>query len=112
VHQGVLALVLGFYAAMVGLMWLAFARIGEDAAVLLVVTLVFVTFAVVPLILLRLGREEEVGTSISFREFLDAEMDTLTGPLGGRAALVQIIVVPALLTLCLIGIAVALTLAR
>jgi uncharacterized membrane protein len=83
VHHGVLALVLGFYAAMVGLMWLAFARIGEDAAVLLVVTLVFVTFAVVPLIILRLARQDEAGQYVSFREFLDREMDTLTGPLAG-----------------------------
>jgi type IV secretory pathway VirB2 component (pilin) len=112
VHPGVLALVLGLYAAMVGLTWLAFARIGEDVAVLLVVTLVFATFVVVPLVILRLGREDEAGQSVSFREFLDRGMDTLTGPLGGRAALVQIIVVPALLTLCLIGIAIALALAR
>jgi hypothetical protein len=39
-------------------------------------------------------------------------MDTLTGPLNARAALVQIMVVPALLTLCLVGIAIALALAR
>ena len=43
---------------------------------------------------------------------LGRSMDTLTGPLSGRAALVQIIVVPALLMLCLVGIAVALALAR
>ena len=39
-------------------------------------------------------------------------MDTLTGPLEVRAALVQIIVVPTLLTLCLVGIAIAVALAR
>ena len=48
---------------------------------------------------------------MSLREYLDAPTDTLTGPLGGRAARAQIVVVPSLLALCMIGsfIAVMLT---
>jgi type IV secretory pathway VirB2 component (pilin) len=112
VHSGALALLLGFYGAMVALMWLTFARTGEGAFVMLVVTLVFAAFAVVPLVILRLGRRDAAAKPVSFRKYLERSMDTLTGPLTGRAALVQIIVVPALLTLCLVGIAVALALAR
>jgi type IV secretory pathway VirB2 component (pilin) len=69
--------------------------------------LVFAAFAVVPLIILRLANRDAGAEPVSFREYLERGMDTLTGPLSGRAALVQIIVVPALLTLCLVGIAIA-----
>jgi type IV secretory pathway VirB2 component (pilin) len=102
----------GFYGAMVALMWLTFARTGEGALFMLIVTLVFAAFAAVPLLTLRLGRREAAAKPVSFREYLGQSIDTLTGPLSGRAALVQIIVVPVLLTLCLVGIAVALALAR
>ena len=112
VHSGAVALLLGFYGAMVGLMWLIFARTGEGALFMLIVTLVFTAFAAVPLLTLRLGRREAAAKPVSFREYLEQSIDTLTGPLSGRAALVQIIVVPVLLTLCLVGIAVALALAR
>ena len=79
---------------------------------MLVVTLVFATFAVVPLIIFRLARRDTTIKPVSFRQYLKRSMDTLTGRLEGRAALVQIILVPALLTLCLVGIAVAVALAR
>jgi hypothetical protein len=114
VRPGVLGLALGLgsYAAMVALMWLTFARSGEGAFVMLVATLVFASFIVVPLIILQLARRESAAAPAPLREYLGRRMDTLTGPLESRAALVQIIVVPALLTLCLIGIDVALMLAR
>jgi type IV secretory pathway VirB2 component (pilin) len=112
VHSGAVALLVGFYGAMVALMWLTFARTGEGALFMLIVTLVFAAFAAVPLLTLRLGRREAAAKPVSFREYLGQSIDTLTGPLSGRAALVQIIVVPVLLTLCLVGIAVALALAR
>jgi EamA domain-containing membrane protein RarD len=105
-------LALGSYAAMVGLMWLTFARTGEGLFVMLVVSLVFATFAVVPLIVFRLARRDIAIDPLSFRQYLERSMDTLTGRLEGRAALVQIIGVPALLTLCLVGIAIAVALAR
>jgi hypothetical protein len=113
-HAGavVLTLALGSYAAMVTLMWLTFARTGEGLFVMLVVTLVFAAFAAVPLITFQLARRDTATEPISFREYLARPMDTLTGRLKGRAALVQIIVVPALLTLCLIGIAIAVALAH
>ena len=108
----VLALALGSYAAMVALMWLTFARTGEGLFVMLIVTLVFAAFVALPLTLLRLARRESAAEPASPREYLERSTDTLTGPLNGRAALVQIIVVPALLTLCFAGIAIALALAR
>jgi type IV secretory pathway VirB2 component (pilin) len=114
VRPGVLGLALGLgsYAAMVALMWLTFARSGEGAFVMLIATLIFATFLVVPLIVLRLARRESTAAPAPLRDYLGRTMETLTGPLGSRAALVQIIVVPALLTLCLVGIDVALALAR
>jgi type IV secretory pathway VirB2 component (pilin) len=108
----VLALALGSYAAMVALMWLTFARTGEGLFVMLIVTLVFAAFVAVPLILLGLARRESAAKPASLREYLERSTGTFTGPLNGRAALVQIIVVPALLTLCIAGIAIALALAR
>jgi type IV secretory pathway VirB2 component (pilin) len=108
----VLALALGSYAAMVALMWLDFARTRQGDFVMLIVTLVFATFIIVPLILLRLARRESAGAPAPLREYLERTTDTLTGPLGSRAALVQIMVVPALLMLCLVGISIALALAR
>ena len=108
----VLALALGSYAAMVALMWLDFARTPQGDFVMLIVTLVFATFIIVPLILLRLARRELAGAPAPLREYLERTTDTLTGPLGSRAALVQIMVVPALLMLCLVGISIALALAR
>jgi type IV secretory pathway VirB2 component (pilin) len=107
-----LALGLGSYAAMVALMWLTFARSGEGELVMLIATLIFASFIVVPLIVLHLARRESAEEAAPLREYLERTIDTLTGPLEGRAALVQIIVVPALLTFCLVGIDVALTLAR
>ena len=108
----VLALALGSYAAMVALMWFDFARTRQGDFVMLIVTLVFATFIIVPLILLRLARRESAGAPAPLREYLERTTDTLTGPLGSRAALVQIMVVPALLMLCLVGISIALALAR
>jgi type IV secretory pathway VirB2 component (pilin) len=108
----VLAVAVGSYAVMLGLMWLTFARTGEGTFVMLVVSLVFASFAVVPLIIRRLARQDAAAESRSLREYLVQSMDTLTGPLNARAALVQIVVVPALLTLCLAGIAIAMALAR
>jgi hypothetical protein len=108
----VFALALGSYAAMVALMWLTFARTGEGEFVLLIATLVYSSFIVVPLIILRLARRESPAKPSSLRGYLKRTTDTLTGPLESRAALVQIIVVPVLLTLCLAGIAIALALAR
>jgi hypothetical protein len=105
-------LTLGSYAAMVALMWLTFARTGEGLFVMLVVTLVFATFAAVPLLIFLLARGDTAIEPVSFREYLARSMDTLTGRLQGRAALVQIIGVPTLLTLCLVGIAIAVALAR
>ena len=57
-------------------------------------TLVFAAFAVVPLIILRLARRDAATEPVSFREYFERGMDTLTGPMNGCAALVQIIVVP------------------
>jgi hypothetical protein len=113
VRPGVLGLALGLgsYAAMVALMWLTFARSGEGEFVMLIATLIFASFITVPLIVLHLARRESGDEAAPLREYLGRTMDTLTGPLGSRAALVQIIVVPALLTLCLVGIAIALALA-
>jgi hypothetical protein len=108
----VLALALGSYAAMVALMWLDFARTRQGDFVMLIVTLVFATFIIVPLILLRLARRESAGAPAPLRDYLERTTDTLTGPLESRAALVQIMVVPALLMLCLVGISIALALAR
>jgi hypothetical protein len=105
-------LALGSYAAMVALMWFTFARTGEGLFVMLVVTLVFATFAVVPLLIFRLARRDIAIEPMPFREYLARSMDTLSGRLEGRAALVQIIGVPALLTLCLLGIAIAVALAH
>jgi type IV secretory pathway VirB2 component (pilin) len=113
VRPGVLGLALGLgsYAVMVALMWVSFARSGEGAFVMLVATFVFASFIAVPLIILRLARRESAKPA-PLRAYLGRTMDTLTGPLESRAALVQIIVVPALLTLCLVGIDIALALAR
>jgi type IV secretory pathway VirB2 component (pilin) len=114
VRPGVLGLALGLgsYVAMVALMWVSFARSGEGAFVMLVATFVFASFIAVPLIILRLARRESAAKPAPLRAYLGRTMDTLTGPLESRAALVQIIVVPALLTLCLVGIDIALALAR
>lgn len=108
----VLALALGSFAAMVGLMWLTFGRTVEGAFVMLIATLVYAAFIVVPLILLRLARREPAGGAASLRDYLHRTMDTRTGPLESRAALVQIVAVPVLLTLCVAGIDVALSMAR
>jgi hypothetical protein len=62
----VLALAVGSYAAMVALMWLTFARTGEGAFVMLVVTLVFASFAAVPVIILRLARQDELPSPARF----------------------------------------------
>jgi type IV secretory pathway VirB2 component (pilin) len=108
----VLGLALGSYAAMVALMWFDFARTRQGDFVMLIATLVFATFVIVPLILLRLARRDTAGAPTPLREYLERTTDTLTGPLGSRAALVQIMVVPALLMVCLVGISIALALAR
>ena len=48
---------------------------------------------------------------MALRECLDAPTDTLSGPLGGHAALAQIVAGAELLALCMFGLVVAVVLA-
>jgi hypothetical protein len=112
VHPSILALTAGFYATMLLLMWLIFAWSGQGVFVMLVATLVVGAFATLPAIVKLLASRRSGRKPATLHDYATGGMDTHTGPLSGRAALVQIVVVPALLTLCLVGMWIALALAR
>jgi len=88
-------LIVGLYAAIIAAFALTMAK-GGQASFMIAISALYVTiFLAVPRIFLAV--EADGSPRPSWREFLLRGMATQTGHLSGRAALVQILIVPVLL---------------
>jgi hypothetical protein len=81
------------------------ARNAESAFVISIAALFLVAFLSVPRIFLAI--EPETARRPSMSAFLERGMQTATGHLSGRGALVQMLVVPVLLSLGVLAIGIA-----
>ena len=101
-HSGVFKLFVVINTAILGVFWLTFSG---DAEALFMVTIGVVYLAAylgIPLILNRVGRIDPPQQG-SFHRFLDAPFETWTGFITGRAALIQVILIPSAILVAVIG---------
>jgi hypothetical protein len=97
------ALLFTSYLALIGALALATAGPGESKFALVIAALFVVAFFTVPR--LFLAQEPVDGARATMDQFLARGMETFTGHCSGQAALVQMFVVPVLLTLGVLSIA-------
>jgi hypothetical protein len=95
-HPGVYVAALAGWVWLFGAFWMTFGGEGEGAMMLGVDTVFLAVFFGTPFILKRtadrfLNRHDHAG---SFADFLNMEVETLTGRLSGWGALIQVIIVP------------------
>ena len=98
-------LIVGAYVALIGMLAATMARNAESTFVISIAALFLVAFLSVPRIFLAI--EPEKGRRPTMSAFLERGIHTATGHLSGRGALVQMLVVPALLTLGVLAIGIA-----
>jgi hypothetical protein len=92
----------GSYAALIAVCLLTLGGSREAMFAIVVSGLYVLIYCAVPLIFLRV--EADPCPRPTLRAFLRGGIDTATGHLSGRAALVQMLVVPVMLTFCLLAI--------
>jgi hypothetical protein len=114
VHSAAFALCGSAYGAMLFAFWAAFGREGYSALVLAVVSVLMLVYFSLILGGLTFSDTPTPGTLRSFRAFLDGPVETATGVISGRAAMVMIAGLPALLAVMAltIGIIARITLAN
>lgn len=105
VPAGVGVLIVAAYASLVAAFAFATAGTGHSIFMITISALFVVTFFTVPRIIL--GVEPKNGGRPSLERFLAEGMDTFTGHSSGRAALVQILIVPVFLTLGALAMGIA-----
>ena len=93
----------GCYLALIGA--LALATVGSSHSKFMVVLAALFVVALFTVPGIVLAQDPKIGRRPSLQKFLSQGMDTFTGHCSGRAALVQILVVPVLLTLGVLGMA-------
>jgi hypothetical protein len=92
------------YLALIGALAIATAGPGESKFALVIAALFVGAFFAVPRLIL--AQEPPDGARVTMDQFLARGMETFTGHHSGRAALVQMFVVPVLLTLGILTIAI------
>ena len=92
------------YLALIGALAIATAGPGESKFALVIAGLFVVAFFSVPRLIL--AQEPIDGARVTMDHFLTRGIDTFTGHCSGRAALVQMFVVPVLLTIGVLSIAI------
>lgn len=102
------------WLAFIAVFWAGFATDLHSAFMIAISTVYMVMYFATPGLMIRMAGRLTAHRSADgpFDAFLAGEVDTHTGPIGGRDALIQIILVPAALTLCTGGIAYAYHAAR
>lgn len=93
------------YAALIAALALTAVASRESAFMVVIAALFLVAFFTVPRIFLKI--EPKDGRRPSLDRFLADGMETLTGHCSGPAALVQMLIVPVLLTIGILGMAIA-----
>lgn len=92
------------YLALISALAIATAGPGESKFALVIAALFVVAFFTVPRLIL--AQEPVDGARVTMDQFLARGIETFTGHCSGRAALVQMFVVPVLLTLGVLSIAI------
>ena len=95
-------LLAGSYAALIGACLLTLGGSAEALFAIVVSGLYVLIYCAVPWLFFRV--EADPARRPTLGAFLDRGMDTATGHLSGRAALVQMLIVPVLLVFCLLAI--------
>lgn len=98
-------LIVGSYAALIAAFAIATVGSRDSIFTISISALFVVMYFLVPR--LMLGIEPESGVRPSFDRFMRDGMDTLTGHSSGKAALVQILIVPVFLTLAVLTMGIA-----
>jgi hypothetical protein len=97
IHPGVYRALIGTWAAFMSLFWIVFASSPYTVYLLMVITLYGVGFFGLPVIMNRMG-EITPKAAASFSDFLHGTMETAGGLVSGVEALIQVILVPACLS--------------
>jgi len=98
-------LIAASYAGLIAALAVATAGSGQSIFVIVVSALFVLTFFTVPRIMFAVERHS--GVRASFDEFLRNGVNTFTGHNGGRAVLVQMLIIPIALTLGVLAMGVA-----
>ena len=93
VHPVVRRLGIGTILWTVAAIWILFNHSYYGVLRFGVVTLLVAVFVAVPWLLFRLGRRDDASEP-SFREWMDSDFDTASGPVDAREAAVLILLVP------------------
>ncbi|TPG21699.1 hypothetical protein EAH87_04430 [Sphingomonas koreensis] len=99
VHPTALLLGAGGYALMLGSFWAMFARDAEATMVLAVITVLMLMYFALLFGGILLADTPAPGTLRSFQSFLSGKVETATGAVEGREALLMIVGLPAVLAL-------------
>ena len=98
-------LIAASYAGLIAALAVATIGSAESIFVIVIAALFVVSFFTVPRIFFAVERDS--GVRASFGDFLNKGMDTLTGHNSGKAALVQMLIVPIMLTLGVLAMGIA-----
>ena len=93
VHPVIRRLGIGTILWTVAAIWILFNHSYYGVLLFGVVTLLVAVFVAVPWLLFRLGRRDDASEQ-SFRDWMDSDFDTASGPVDAREAAVLILLVP------------------
>lgn len=93
VHPVIRRLGIGTILWTVAAIWILFNHSYYGVLLFGVVTLLVAVFVAVPWLLFRLGRRDDASEQ-TFREWMDSDFDTASGPVDAREAAVLILIVP------------------
>lgn len=110
VHDGVFKIFVGLFVAILAAFFVTFRQDAETVFMIGICAVYGIMYFSTPLIMRRVagGKPE----SKSWAKFLAEPFATYTGPISGRVALLQICIVPAALTVCVLGICVIIGFSR
>jgi hypothetical protein len=113
-HPGVYVAALGGWVWLFGAFWATFGGEAEGAFMLGVDTVFLAVFFGTPFILKRTADRflKREGSAGAFADFLQMEMETLTGLVSGWSALIQVCIVPFALALGMTAIGIVIAAAR
>ena len=109
IHHGVFRLFTGLFAVVLTAFYLTFHHDAETVFMIVVCALYGVMYFGTPVILSRIAREQ---TRQRWSQFLSERISVSTGSIMGRTALLQICIIPAALTVCVIGVCVIIAVVR
>lgn len=112
--KGVYVITLLAWTAFIGAFWAGFGSDLNSGFMVAISTVYMLVFFVTPILMLRMARKFGAAApeKESLNSFLERPVDTNTGEINGREALIQIVLVPVCLAFCAGGIAYAFHSAR